>query len=224
MAAGTLVLALLFVAGAVSSGPPGLLVRAGAAAGGAAAAAAGCALVAGAAGGNALAGVLFFYIAVPSVISADTLGAGPGGGAPGRAGPPGPDAGWVTVAGVATGTLAARALLGYAPEAPVFPPTLSVREVLGYLARFHAVGIARRGLVAAALERSGLASAAERRAAGLPLPLVRRLALAQAVLGHRRVLLLDETLSGVDAGARRTMCERVRELAASGVAVLLAAS
>ncbi len=53
-AAGTLVLALLFVAGAVSSGPPGLLVRAGAAAGGAAAAAAGCALVAGAAGGNAL--------------------------------------------------------------------------------------------------------------------------------------------------------------------------
>ena len=135
-----------------------------------------------------------------------------------------PDAGWVTVAGVATGTLAARALLGYAPEAPVFPPTLSVREVLGYLARFHAVGVARRGLVAAALERSGLAGAAERRAAGLPLPLARRLALAQAVLGHRRVLLLDETLSGVDAGARRAMCERVRELAASGVAVLLASS
>jgi len=44
------------------------------------------------------------------------------------------------------------------------------------------------------------------------------------VLGHRRVLLLDETLSGVDAGARRAMCERVRELAASGVAVLLASS
>src|SRR5436190_1043346 len=39
-----------------------------------------------------------------------------------------------------------------------------------------------------------------------------------------RVLLLDETLSGVDAGGRRAMCERVRELAASGVAVLLASS
>jgi len=36
--------------------------------------------------------------------------------------------------------------------------------------------------------------------------------------------LLDETLSGVDAGGRRAMCERVRELAASGVAVLLASS
>ena len=65
--------------------PAGLLVRAGAAACGAAAAAAGCALVAGAAGGNALAGVLFFYIAVPSVISADTLGAGPAAGALARA-------------------------------------------------------------------------------------------------------------------------------------------
>lgn len=84
-AAGMLVLALLFVSGAASSGPAGLLVRAGAAACGAAAAAAGCALVAGAAGGNALAGVLFFYIAVPSVISADTLGADPAAGALARA-------------------------------------------------------------------------------------------------------------------------------------------
>jgi len=134
------------------------------------------------------------------------------------------DAGAVTVAGVAAGTRAARVLLGYAPASPVFPPALNVREVLAYLARFHVSGVARRGLVAAALERGGLEGAAERRAAGLALPLARRLALAQAVLGHRRVLLLDETLSGVDAGGRRAMCERVRELAASGVAVLLASS
>src|SRR5439155_10277642 len=91
-AGGMLVRALLFVSGAASSGPAGLLARAAAAACGAAAAAAGCALVAGAAGGNALAGVLFFYIAVPSVyiavpsvISADTLGAGPAAGALARA-------------------------------------------------------------------------------------------------------------------------------------------
>ena len=135
-----------------------------------------------------------------------------------------PDAGTVTVVGVPAGTPAARAALGYAPEAPVFPPTLSVREVLGYFARFHAAGTARRGLVAAALERAGLEGAAERRAAGLPLPVARRLALAQAALGHRRILLLDETLSGVDAVGRRAMCERVRDLAACGVAVLLASS
>src|SRR5213080_4296435 len=50
-------------------------VRAGGAGLGAAAAAAGCALVVAARGGNALAGALFLYIALPSVISADTLGA-----------------------------------------------------------------------------------------------------------------------------------------------------
>ena len=84
-AAGMPVLALLFVSGAASPGPAGLLVRAGAAGCGAAAAAAGCALVAGATGGNAMAGALFLYIAVPSVMSADTLGAGPAAGALARA-------------------------------------------------------------------------------------------------------------------------------------------
>src|SRR2546426_5104471 len=35
-----------------------------------------------------------------------------------------PDVGAVTVVGVPAGTPAARAALGYAPEAPIFPPTL----------------------------------------------------------------------------------------------------
>src|SRR6266581_3758816 len=53
----------------------GAVLGAGGAALGAGAAAAGCALVAAARGGNALTGALFLYIAVPSVVSADTLGA-----------------------------------------------------------------------------------------------------------------------------------------------------
>src|SRR6184192_1084906 len=74
-AGGILMLAVLSVAGALTSLPAALLVRAGGAGLGAAAAAAGCALVVAARGGNALAGALFLYIALPSVISADTLGA-----------------------------------------------------------------------------------------------------------------------------------------------------
>jgi ABC-type multidrug transport system ATPase subunit len=45
--------------------------------------------------------------------------------------------------------------------------------------------------------------------------------LAQAVLGGRRVLLLDEMLSGLDAIARRDLRGRIARLAASGVAVLM---
>ncbi len=112
---------------------------------------------------------------------------------------------------------------GYAPEAPVFPPALMVREVLAYYARFHAAGTARRALVHDALELAGLAPAADARAAALGRADLQRLALAQAALGGRRVLLLDETLSGLDPLARRDLCGRVAHLAATGVAVLLAA-
>jgi len=112
---------------------------------------------------------------------------------------------------------------GYAPETPAFPPALTVREVLAYYARFHAAGRARRILVHDALEQAGLAPAADARAAALGTADLHRLALAQAVLGGRRVLLLDETLSGLDPLARRDLCTRVAHLAATGVAVLLAA-
>jgi len=124
-----------------------------------------------------------------------------------------PDSGTVQVWGPA----------GYASETPVFPPALTVREVLAYYARFHASGPTRRAMVHDALELAGLAGGADARAASLGRADLRRLALAQATLGGRRVLLLDETLSGLDPLARRDLCRRVAHLAATGVAVLLAA-
>ncbi len=135
-----------------------------------------------------------------------------------------PHAGSVRVAGAAAGSRTARIALGFAPEAPIFPPTLTVRELLDYFARFHVAGARRRAQVNEALDWGGLAEVADRRAAGLPLAFVRRLALAQAALGERRVLLLDETLSGVDAVVRRELCDRLQQLAARGVAVLLASA
>src|SRR5207244_4134 len=50
---------------------------------------------------------------------------------------------------------------------------------------------------------------------------VQRLALAQAALGGRRILLLDETLAGLDPLVRRRQCDRLMALAGTGVAVLL---
>jgi Cu-processing system ATP-binding protein len=122
-----------------------------------------------------------------------------------------------------TGAVWACGAVGYAPEAPVFPPALTVREVLAYYARFHAIGAKRRTLVHDALELAGLAAAANARAAALGRADLQRLALAQAALGGRRVLLLDETLSGLDPLARRDLCGRVAHIAATGVAILLAA-
>src|SRR5207245_3753894 len=49
-----------------------------------------------------------------------------------------PDAGTVAVMGAPTGSLAARRTPGFAPDGPVFPPALTVRETLDYYARLHA--------------------------------------------------------------------------------------
>ena len=135
-----------------------------------------------------------------------------------------PDAGSVRVAGAPPGSLAARRALGFAPDGPMFPPTLTVREVLDYYARLHVPGARRRALVGEALELGGLDAVVGQRAAQLSKAFVQRLALAQAALGDRRVLLLDETLSGVDPLVRRALGERLQRLAVRGVAMLLASN
>lgn len=134
-----------------------------------------------------------------------------------------PLTGSIRITGRPADTPAARRLVGFAPANPVFPPTITVREALEYYARFHGSTVRRRALVAEALELAGLADVAGRRAAALARSDVQRLALAQATLGGRRVLLLDETLGGVDPSARRLLADRLLALALErGVAVLVA--
>lgn len=132
-----------------------------------------------------------------------------------------PDGGRVLLAGGPVRARRARRWLGFAPEHPAFPPTLTVRETLDYFARLHRAS-GRRSLVALALELGGLESVAGRRASLLPLGWSRRLALAQAALGDRRVLLLDQTLAGLDPLARRAVASELTRLAATGAAILVA--
>lgn len=119
-----------------------------------------------------------------------------------------------------------RRVVGYAPDHPAFPPALRVREVLSYYARLHAAADSERaplGLVREALELAGLGPAATLFVRDLGHADVQRLALAQAVLGGRRVLVLDEFFTNLDAIARRDLRGRIARLAADGVAVLITA-
>ncbi len=135
-----------------------------------------------------------------------------------------PRTGEVRVWGMRVTDPAARRLVGYASDGPAFPRALTVQEVLMYYARLHcAVSTERapRGLVREALEIAGLAAAEDLRVDSLGRADLHRLSFAQAALGGRRVLLLDETLSGLDAFARRDLRGRIARLAAEGVAVLI---
>ena len=137
-----------------------------------------------------------------------------------------PPRGEACVYGVRATHPAARRIVGYARDGAMFPPALTVREVLMYYARLHADGngeLAARRLVREAFDASGLGAAAELFVSALGRADLHRLAVAQATLGQRRVLLLDETLSTLDAVARRDLRGRIAGLAAAGVAVLIAA-
>ena len=133
-----------------------------------------------------------------------------------------PTAGTVTIAGHAAASRAARRVSGYAAATPVFPPGLSVRGVLEYYAWFHGPAASARARVATAVEAAALGEFAARRPALLPYGVLRRVALAQAMLGERRLLLLDETLDGAEPALRRAIGERLGRLVWNGGAVILA--
>jgi ABC-type multidrug transport system ATPase subunit len=133
------------------------------------------------------------------------------------------DRGDVWVCGRRPRAREARLRVGYAPEHPAFYPELTVRELLVHLAAGHGRDPRyRRALVDEALALGALEEWTERRVGALSRGLGLRLAFAQAALGRRELLLLDETLSGMDPLAQRDARERIRGLLERGVTVVIA--
>jgi len=115
-----------------------------------------------------------------------------------------------------------RKIVGYAPQDPAWLAAFTVRELLEYWGRFHVRGNPASA-VRDALAVAGLEAHADDAISGADVPIRRRLALAQAVLGGRRVLVLDELLTGLDHPVRQELAWRLESRAAAGVAILLAA-
>lgn len=119
----------------------------------------------------------------------------------------------------ATGDFAVRQRLGYLPESVSFHMALTGRETLAFYARLKRVDIAGG---ADLFERVGLAAeAVDRPVRTYSKGMRQRLGLAQALLGHPRVLLLDEPTSGLDPALRRHFYDLITELRAGGTTVLL---
>ncbi|MFY0736404.1 ABC transporter ATP-binding protein [Aurantimonas sp. NFXS3] len=131
-----------------------------------------------------------------------------------------PDSGFVRVLGEdpAAGEFAARQKLGYLPENVSFNMALTGRETLAFYARLKRVAAES---VRPLLERVGLANASDRRVGTYSKGMRQRLGLAQALLGHPRVLLLDEPTTGLDPALRHIFYEIIGGLRADGATVLL---
>ncbi|NYT25985.1 ABC transporter ATP-binding protein [Alcaligenaceae bacterium] len=131
------------------------------------------------------------------------------------------DAGRVAVFGRDSGGRGAAALrrhIGYLPETVALHPSLTGAETLDFYARLKGLPT---GPNAALLARVGIAQAARRRVGGYSKGMRQRLALAQALLGQPRILLLDEPTTGLDPASRLLFYDLIRELRNAGAAILL---
>jgi ABC-2 type transport system ATP-binding protein len=103
-------------------------------------------------------------------------------------------------------------------ESPQFFGNFTARDTLSLLADAGGVDRAR---VYAVLELVGLRERAKERVKTYSLGMKQRLAVASALLKNPRLLILDEPANGLDPGGIREMRTLMRNLAESGMTVVL---
>lgn len=129
--------------------------------------------------------------------------------------------GSASVMGGGVGDLAAMRRMGSMIETPRFPPYMTARQVLLWLALSH--GVASEADVPGWLERVGLAESADRKVRGFSVGMLQRLGVAAALLSRPELIILDEPTSGMDPPGIQEMRALIRSLADDdGVTVVLA--
>jgi ABC-2 type transport system ATP-binding protein len=119
-----------------------------------------------------------------------------------------------------TEAAAVKRQVGYMTQRFSLYEDLSVAENLDFVARMYGVA-GRKRAIETTLERLGLAARRAQLAGTLSGGWKQRLALAACMLHSPQLLLLDEPTAGVDPKARRDFWERIHELAADGITVLV---
>ncbi|WP_201753223.1 ATP-binding cassette domain-containing protein [Micromonospora rubida] len=108
--------------------------------------------------------------------------------------------------------------VGAIVESPQFFPHFTARDTLSLLA---GAGEVPQNRVDEVLEQVGLRDRAGERVKTYSLGMKQRLAVASALLKNPKLLILDEPANGLDPGGIREMRSLTRDLAASGMTVLL---
>jgi ABC-2 type transport system ATP-binding protein len=132
-----------------------------------------------------------------------------------------PSAGRIRVGGadLAEQPLVARSRIGFADQPPALYDFLTVGEQLEFVAETRGTGTpAERQRLLADL---GLSGVAERLCRELSFGMRQRVGLAAALIGDLRLVLLDETLNGLDPRAAKAAREVVGGAARRGAAVLM---
>ena len=128
--------------------------------------------------------------------------------------------GSASIMGGGVGDVTAMRRMGSMIETPRFPPYLTARQVLHWLALEHGLGATD---LPHWLQRVGLTEAADRKVRGFSVGMMQRLGVAAALMRRPELVILDEPTSGMDPPGIQEMRALIRSLAdEDGVTVVLA--
>lgn len=135
-----------------------------------------------------------------------------------------PTAGWARVLGFdpMRRPLEVKSHVGYLPDQVGFYDELTARENLVYTAKLN--GLARpvaRKRINEALARMGLADVADRRVGTFSRGMRQRLGVAEILLKHPQVIILDEPTLGLDPEAAHGFLQIIRAFREEKITVLL---
>lgn len=131
-----------------------------------------------------------------------------------------PTAGTISIAGedLATAPRSARRKVGFADQPPALYEFFTVAEHVGFVAQARGADTHAADAVLAAL---GLSKIAQRPCRELSFGMRQRVGLAAALVGPVELVLLDETLNGLDPHAARSARAALRAAADRGAAILM---
>jgi ABC-2 type transport system ATP-binding protein len=135
-----------------------------------------------------------------------------------------PDAGSISVNGIdiATDPVAAKRIVAWVSDEPMVYDRLTPMEYLEFVAGLWQIDAAEAEMRAKELIGwLGLGPHANERCGGFSKGMLQKVALAGALVHDPKLIILDEPLTGLDAGSARQVKDVLKQKVASGVTVIM---
>jgi ABC-2 type transport system ATP-binding protein len=135
-----------------------------------------------------------------------------------------PDAGMIRVAGIDAldDPVSAKSIVAWLSDEPMIYDKLTPREYLAFVAGLWGVDPERaRERAGSLLDWLSLSHHGDERCEAFSRGMKQKVALAGALVHEPRVIILDEPLTGLDAGAARLVKDVLRARVAAGAAVIM---